>query len=281
MTRRRAMPQAVRAAFAAELAASRTASTSEARWYALERAHILSQPWAVPHTKAHAAMLGVAWRERNRREAVGQVIRLVVAAPGSALGKYPEGNTGRATVPLTKPLPIPADLAALLASAARCERTDAVTRTVALQTELPLPADTIWQAMQQPATFLYVVRGMLAFPALNRRTAPFQQGETYTGWLLLFHVVPLHRHTITVVAVDPQQRKVQTEERGGLLRRWHHTLAVEPVTEATARYSDTIDIDAGPFTGLMYWSATALFRYRQWRWQRLAATLTWSHKSVT
>jgi hypothetical protein len=110
------MPPAARGAFAAELAASRTASTSEARWNALERAHILSQPWAWPHTKTHAVMLAVAWRERNRAEAMGQLIRLVVAAPGSALGKYPEGNSGRAAVPLTQPMPVPADLAALLAS---------------------------------------------------------------------------------------------------------------------------------------------------------------------
>lgn len=39
-------------------------------------------------------MLAVAWRERDRREAVGQVTRLAAAAPGSALGRYPEGDTG-------------------------------------------------------------------------------------------------------------------------------------------------------------------------------------------
>lgn len=71
------------------------------------------------------------------------------------------------------------------------------TRTVALSTTLPLPADTVWHLMQQPATFLYVVPGLLGFPALNGRTEPFQQGETGTGWLMLFHVLPLHRHTIT------------------------------------------------------------------------------------
>lgn len=113
---RRPMPPAVRVAFTAELAASRNASTSEARWHALERAHILSQPWAWPHTKAHAVMLAVAWREHNRGEAVGQIIRLLVAAPGSALGKYPEGNNGRAAVPLTQTMPVPADLAALLST---------------------------------------------------------------------------------------------------------------------------------------------------------------------
>jgi len=54
----------------------------------------LSQPWAWPHTKTHAVMLAVAWRERNRAEAMGQLIRLVVAAPGSALGKYPKATAG-------------------------------------------------------------------------------------------------------------------------------------------------------------------------------------------
>jgi hypothetical protein len=109
------MPPTIRAAFAEELDAARVATASEARWDALERAHILSQPWPWPHTRAHVAMFGVAWRERDRPEVWGQVVRLLVAAPGSALGRYPEGDTGRATVALTRPMPVPADLAALLA----------------------------------------------------------------------------------------------------------------------------------------------------------------------
>ena len=111
---RRPMPLAVRQAYVAELVVARSASTSLERWTALERAHILSQPWAWPHTKAHGAMFALAWRERDRRETVGQVIRLLVAAPGSLLGRYPEGNTGRARVPLTEPMPMPTELADLL-----------------------------------------------------------------------------------------------------------------------------------------------------------------------
>jgi hypothetical protein len=60
-------------------------------------------------------MLGVAWRERDRREVTGQLVRLVVAGPGSATGRYPVGNSGRARVPATLPMPLPDDLAALLA----------------------------------------------------------------------------------------------------------------------------------------------------------------------
>ncbi|WP_185845286.1 DUF3703 domain-containing protein [Nonomuraea sp. WAC 01424] len=113
----RPMPARVRAAYRAEMRAARTAAAPEARWRHLERAHILSQPWPWPHTANHLAMFALAVRQRDRREALGQVVRIIMAAPGSALGRYPEGNTGRATVGLTRPMPVPADLAALLRTA--------------------------------------------------------------------------------------------------------------------------------------------------------------------
>ncbi|WP_245651842.1 DUF3703 domain-containing protein [Streptosporangium amethystogenes] len=103
------MPEPVRAA--------RTTTNDEAHWWHLERAHILSQPWPWPHTANHIAMFILAVRQRDRREAFRQVIRIIVAAPGSALGRYPEGNTGRARVGLTQPMPIPDDLAAMLQTA--------------------------------------------------------------------------------------------------------------------------------------------------------------------
>jgi hypothetical protein len=116
MSRRR-MPPAARAAYQAEMRAARTAVEAGARWRHLERAHILSQPWPWPHTRNHLAMFALAVAQRDRRETFGQVVRIIVAAPGSALGRYPEGNTGRARVGLTEPMPVPDDLAAVLQSA--------------------------------------------------------------------------------------------------------------------------------------------------------------------
>lgn len=110
---RRPMPAAVREAFDHELRAV-AASDGQARWDHLERAHILSQPWAWPHVKVHGLMLRQGLRERNRREVIGQAVRLVVAGPGSLAGRYPAGNSGRAHVPMMQPAPMPADLAKLL-----------------------------------------------------------------------------------------------------------------------------------------------------------------------
>jgi len=61
----------VRAAFDAELHLARTASDRAVAWRAAARAHILSQPWAWPHTVVHAMMLRRALRERDVAEAVG------------------------------------------------------------------------------------------------------------------------------------------------------------------------------------------------------------------
>jgi hypothetical protein len=69
---------------------------------------------AVPHVRTHVAMLGAALRRRDRREIVGQVVRLLVAAPGSWTGRYPVGNTGGADVSALRPMPIPADLQVFL-----------------------------------------------------------------------------------------------------------------------------------------------------------------------
>jgi len=107
----------LRAAWAAELDAARSArSTGDARaeWVHLERAHILSQPMVGAHVRTHVAMFASALRRRDRHELIGQLFRVIVAAPGSMTGKYPVGNTGGSDVSAFAPMPIPEDLQPLL-----------------------------------------------------------------------------------------------------------------------------------------------------------------------
>jgi hypothetical protein len=90
--------------------AARRRGDQASEWKHLERAHILSQPMALPHVRTHVAMLGAGLRRHDRREVVGQLLRLVVAGPGSLTGRYPVGNTGGADVSALAPMPIPEDL---------------------------------------------------------------------------------------------------------------------------------------------------------------------------
>jgi hypothetical protein len=111
----------LREAWAAELDGARGARSSgdvSAEWTHLERAHILSQPMAGPHVRTHVAMFAAALRRRDRHELIGQLFRIIVAAPGSVTGKYPVGNTGGADVSAFAPMAIPHDLRSLLADTA-------------------------------------------------------------------------------------------------------------------------------------------------------------------
>lgn len=143
--------------------------------------------------------------------------------------------------------------------------------TIRVETTLDSTAERVWAALKHPASFLYVCRGLFGFPALVGRTEPIGAGEAGQGWLLLFHVLPLHRHTIEVVAVDEADRTIRSHEHGGALRRWDHTLHVEPISEQGCRYSDTVEIDAGVLTPLVARCGVGIYRYRHRRWRRLVA----------
>jgi hypothetical protein len=97
--------------------AARHAGDAAGEWRHLERAHILSQPMAGPHLRTYAAMLTAALRRRDGRETLGQVLRLVLAVPGSQTGRYPVGNTGGADVSAFVPMAVPEDLRPLLLAA--------------------------------------------------------------------------------------------------------------------------------------------------------------------
>ena len=91
-------------------------------WTLLEDAHVLSQPWARLHVRVHGSMFVAAVVQRDVREVRGQLSRIAVAGPGSLSGRYPTGNTGRARVPATQPMPIAGELAEVLQRAG--QRTD-------------------------------------------------------------------------------------------------------------------------------------------------------------
>jgi len=85
----------------------------------LERAHVLGQRNAIPHTINHWWMLKTGFRMRDSREIFGQIIRILVAGIGSLIGRAPIGNTGGANVGILQVMAIPPDLAAIFDRAGR------------------------------------------------------------------------------------------------------------------------------------------------------------------
>jgi len=83
----------------------------------LERAHILGQTSTVEHVRVHCHMFLWGIRQRDVRESLGQLLRIIGAAIGTVFGLVPKGNTGGTNVNSFKSMPIPGELAALIEKA--------------------------------------------------------------------------------------------------------------------------------------------------------------------
>lgn len=99
-----------------ELSLARDAESPDAAFRHLERAHILSQYSTRDHVAVHWHMLRWAAAQRDVREAFGQLVRIAGAATKTAIGWIPTGNTGGTNVSAFKPMPVPDDLARLIAA---------------------------------------------------------------------------------------------------------------------------------------------------------------------
>lgn len=111
------MREVLREAFEDELNkgyAAMAATDYPRAYHHFERAHVLGQRWVVPHSRSHWAFMVWAWRRRDLREMMGQVIRIPVGILGSAVGRVPVGNTGGARVSALRRMPIADDLKRLM-----------------------------------------------------------------------------------------------------------------------------------------------------------------------
>ena len=72
----------------------------------LEDAHVLGQRSTKWHVVAHLRMLQWAVRNRDRREFLGQLFRIIGAATMTAIGLVPTGNTGGSNVSPFRPMPL-------------------------------------------------------------------------------------------------------------------------------------------------------------------------------
>jgi hypothetical protein len=144
--------------------------------------------------------------------------------------------------------------------------------TVRRTTALPISAETAFDLAQRPATFAYVVRGILRVPALAAVPEGFAQpGVEASGRMWWLGVVPSWTHHLRIVSLAPGE--IQTAERGGPIRTWNHRLTFVPTSPTTCEYTDAIEIDAGILTPGVRLFAVALFALRQARWRQLAAVL--------
>ena len=111
------MNQALRQLFEVEMEYARgcmNAGRLDVAMRHLQRAHIIGQRHVVSHVRAHWAMLRIGWMRRSPFEVIGQMVRIVLGALGSAVGIVPTGNPGSTDIGMFRRVPVPADLQAMM-----------------------------------------------------------------------------------------------------------------------------------------------------------------------
>jgi hypothetical protein len=143
---------------------------------------------------------------------------------------------------------------------------------VGVCTTLPVSADEACALARRPATTQHVVKPILRITAAAGQAVPEQlePGMRLSLRISPFGLLPSWSHQIDVVAVEPYL--IRTEERGGSICSWRHTLSFTPLDDRSCRYEDRIELDAGPLTPLVWLYAQGLYRYRHARWRHLAGT---------
>jgi Protein of unknown function (DUF3703) len=76
----------------------------------LERAHVLGQASTTHHVRVHWRMFLWGFQQRDVKECLGQIFRIVGAATKTVFGLIPHGNTGGANVSPFKPMAVPTEL---------------------------------------------------------------------------------------------------------------------------------------------------------------------------
>ncbi len=145
--------------------------------------------------------------------------------------------------------------------------------TVTVNTELPADAALVWRGVCTPAAFEHVAAPLIRYPAAGAIDRPWRRDDVVEGWTFLFGIVPFSKHHLRIADLDDDARRLTSAEHGGVIRTWNHVIEVEPVAPDRCRYTDRIDIDAGPLTLLVATYAHLFYRHRQRRWTRLARLL--------
>jgi len=139
------------------------------------------------------------------------------------------------------------------------------------EAQLPLSADEVWSLAKKTATQLYLSRQGFAYSA--ELPVVREQGYEAAHRLRLFGILPAWMHRQRFERVDEREREIFVREQGGPYRVWNHRMRVEPAGDRRCRFLDTIEVEAGLLTPLVWLAAMMLCRSRMRRLRELAEVL--------
>jgi hypothetical protein len=145
---------------------------------------------------------------------------------------------------------------------------------VDVSTILNCSAAQAWDEVQKSSLLLHVI-----WPLARLVPTGIPFPERWTGGLtfqcksFIFGIIPIGVRTLHIEKIDRENYQIQSREHDALIAQWDHLVSIKPLDDSRSIYRDTIDVDAGSLTFLVWAWANWFYRHRQRRWRALAKTL--------
>ncbi|MEL7178813.1 MAG: hypothetical protein AAFN63_03195 [Pseudomonadota bacterium] len=114
--------------------------------------------------------------------------------------------------------------------------------TITVEASYPADADRLFNEALDFSEMQEAMKGLAVYDGLPDRNV--QQGETLCVDVTMFKFFKTRNHTMYVERLDHDTRIIQSREHNKQIKRWDHTLHVQP-TDTGCLWRDMIVLDAG------------------------------------
>ena len=141
-------------------------------------------------------------------------------------------------------------------------------------TTIPARAEQVREHVMTSRLMAHVSWPLTLFSPLSPSELPEEWGAgDYRVRMRSLWVVPLGEQTISISFPPGTNGEfvMRDNGHGQLVSRWDHVIRLRPSADGGATlYRDEVEVGAGPLTVPVWAWANCLYRWRQYRWRRLA-----------
>jgi hypothetical protein len=140
-----------------------------------------------------------------------------------------------------------------------------------ISTIISTPEMDMWTELQKTSSLMYVASPLVKFKIQNHQPLPekWVVGKQYQLKMSLCGIVPLGKHFIRIVEINPEQKTIISNEHGSLIKVWNHIIKLVPIDDQSILYTDEIEIQAGILTPVVWLFSHIFYRHRQRKWKKL------------
>ena len=146
-------------------------------------------------------------------------------------------------------------------------------KKLTVRSEIPMGIDIAWNNLKTPALLQFVAKGMIKFKsAAGDFPNQWEVGKTYGVTMRIFGFLPFGGvHYIFIEKIDPATFSITTKEWDNSAKVWNHHVVMKDLGNGRTFYEDVITVYGGIMTGFITLFAKEFYKYRQKRWQIVAA----------